>query len=219
MSTASAAKSRRILDPVDRVSEILFGLIMALTFTCTISVAEAGDADVREMLVGALGCNIAWGIVDGVIFVLMNLIERARAVTLHGALLASTDPAHGRRLVADALPPLLADATPDEELEHLRQRLVAMPFPLHARPRRDDWLDAIAIFLLVVLSTLPVAAPFAFIDDVGTALRMSNGIALAMLFACGAVLARHAGRSPIVVGLIVSALGAVLVAVTIALGG
>jgi len=217
MTTTS---SRRVLDPVDRVSEILFGLIMALTFTCTISVAEAGEAEVREMLVGALGCNIAWGIVDGTIFVLMNLIERARAVALHGALLASRDPAEARRLVADALPPLLAQAVPDEELEHLRARLVALPMPtLHARPRRDDWLGAIAIFLLVVLSTLPVAAPFAVIDDVGTALRTSNAIALAMLFACGAVLARYAGRPPWLVGLVMSGIGAALVAITIALGG
>jgi hypothetical protein len=26
----------RILDPMDRISEVLFGLIMALTFTCTL---------------------------------------------------------------------------------------------------------------------------------------------------------------------------------------
>jgi len=216
----SGTKSRRILDPVDRVSEILFGLIMALTFTCTISVAEAGDADVREMLIGAFGCNIAWGIVDATIFVLMNLIERARAVTLHAALLACRDPATGRRLVADALPPLLAQATPDEELEHLRVRLMAMPVPpSHTRPRGEDWLGAFAIFLLVVLSTLPVAAPFAVLDDVGTALRLSNAIALAMLFACGAVLARHAGRPPWKVGLVMMGLGAALVSATIALGG
>ena len=52
----------RILDPMDRISEVLFGLIMALTFTCTLGVAAA---EVRTMLIGALGCNLAWGIIDG----------------------------------------------------------------------------------------------------------------------------------------------------------
>ena len=32
-----------VLSPVDRVSEMLFGLFMALTFVGAVSVAEAGD--------------------------------------------------------------------------------------------------------------------------------------------------------------------------------
>ena len=34
--------SKRVLDPIDRVSEVLFGLIMVLTFTGSLSIAEAG---------------------------------------------------------------------------------------------------------------------------------------------------------------------------------
>ena len=37
---------------------------MVLTFTGSLSVAEAGRDDVRTMLIGALGCNLAWGIID-----------------------------------------------------------------------------------------------------------------------------------------------------------
>jgi hypothetical protein len=33
---------------------------MVLTFTGSLSVADAGRADVRAMLIGALGCNLAW---------------------------------------------------------------------------------------------------------------------------------------------------------------
>jgi hypothetical protein len=65
----SGSRSGAVLDPLDRSSEVLFGLIMALTFTTTFEVATAGRADVRTMLVGALGCSLAWGIVDGVMFV------------------------------------------------------------------------------------------------------------------------------------------------------
>ena len=53
-----------ILDPMDRISEVLFGLIMALTFTCALGVATADDIQVRTMLIGALGCNLAWGIIE-----------------------------------------------------------------------------------------------------------------------------------------------------------
>ena len=58
----------RVVDPPQRVAEVLFGLIMVLTFTCSLSIAEAGRDDVRTMLIGALGCNLAWGIIDGVFY-------------------------------------------------------------------------------------------------------------------------------------------------------
>ena len=51
----------RLLDPVDRISEILFGLIMAVTIVGSLSIATAGQNEVRTVLTGALGCNVAWG--------------------------------------------------------------------------------------------------------------------------------------------------------------
>ena len=51
----------RVLDPMDRISEVLFGLIMVLTYTGTLSVMSDDRTEVRTMLLGALGCNLAWG--------------------------------------------------------------------------------------------------------------------------------------------------------------
>jgi hypothetical protein len=51
--------STRVLDPLERFSEIVFGLIMVLSFTCALSVAEAGREGVRAMFIGAIGCNLA----------------------------------------------------------------------------------------------------------------------------------------------------------------
>ena len=53
-------QERQVLDPIERVSEVLFGLIMVLTFTGSLSVASPERSEVREMLVGAIGCNLAW---------------------------------------------------------------------------------------------------------------------------------------------------------------
>jgi len=68
----------RLLDPVDRISEILFGLIMAVTFVGSLSVATAGTEEVRAVTAAALGCNLAWGLVDAVMYVIRNLTERTR---------------------------------------------------------------------------------------------------------------------------------------------
>ena len=50
-----------VLDTVDRVSELCFGLFMALTFVGTVSAATSGEDAGRKMLYTALGCNLAWG--------------------------------------------------------------------------------------------------------------------------------------------------------------
>jgi len=70
--------SRHVLDPVERMSEILFGLIMVLTFTGSLSVATAGHEEVRGLLIGAIGCNLAWGLIDAVMYLLTILVERGR---------------------------------------------------------------------------------------------------------------------------------------------
>ena len=49
----TANSSNRVLDPLERFSEILFGVIMVLTFTVSLRVARADRAQVHEMLVGA----------------------------------------------------------------------------------------------------------------------------------------------------------------------
>ena len=51
--------TKRVLEPIDRVSEVLFGLIMVLTFTGSLSVADAGRDDVRTMLVAAMTASLA----------------------------------------------------------------------------------------------------------------------------------------------------------------
>jgi hypothetical protein len=78
MTSERSKSSRRLLDPVDRVSEILFGLIMVLTSTNTLSVATAGRAEIGTMIMGALGCNLAWGIIDAALYVMGCLNERGR---------------------------------------------------------------------------------------------------------------------------------------------
>jgi VIT1/CCC1 family predicted Fe2+/Mn2+ transporter len=71
----------------------------------------------------------------------------------------------------------------------------------------------------VFLSTLPVAIPFLLVLDARLALRLSNGVAIAMLFACGLATGRLTGYHPWGTGVGMVILGCVLVAMTMALGG
>jgi VIT1/CCC1 family predicted Fe2+/Mn2+ transporter len=208
-----------LLSPVDRASEVLFGLIMALTFTGSLSVATADRSEVRSMLIGALGCNIAWGLVDAVMFLLAALTERGRNLAVLKEVRNPSDPARARELILEALPPLVASTLQPQEVDTIRQRLAGLPEPARFSITAADLRMAVAVFLLVFLATLPVALPFAFISEAHRALRVSNGIALAMLFLGGYYLGRHAGRHPWRSGFGMLAIGVVLVWATIALGG
>ena len=218
--TAAAEPTKRFLEPYDRISEILFGLIMVLTFTGSLSVAESGRADVRLMLIGALGCNIAWGIIDAILYLMGCLSERGKGVralrALHKA--GSTEEAH--RVIADVLPPMVASVFERGEFETMRRKLLLLPAPTGAaRLKREDWLGAGAVFLWVFAITFPVAVPFIFMHEIAPAMRVSNAIAIALLFLTGWAYGRVVEYHPLVTGLCMVVLGSVLVTVTMALGG
>ena len=220
MSDPGSESKNRALDPVDRIFEVLFALIMVLGFTGSLSVAEAGRDDIRTMLLGALGCNLAWGIIDAVMYVMARLAEKGRGLMIFRAVRRATDPAHAHRLIADVLPPVIASLLRSEELEAINQRLRQLPEqPERARLSREDWRGGLAVFLLVFLSTFPVVIPFMVMTSVAPALRVSNAIAISMLFITGFAYGRHAGRSPWRVGMTMVFLGVVLAALTSALGG
>jgi hypothetical protein len=216
----STEPTNRVLDPMERISEVLFGLIMVLTFTGSLSVATTDHAGIRTMLIGAIGCNLAWGIIDGGLYLLARLNERGRNILVFRELRKAADPATGRRIIADALPPVVASVLAPEHLESTRQKLLQLAEP-PARPHltKRDWLGAAGICVLVFLSTFPVVIPFLFIGDARLALRISNIVAIAMLFLCGYAFGRHAGMRPWTMGLAMVAIGAALVGLTIALGG
>ena len=217
----SAERSRGgLLDPIDRNSEILFGLFMVLTFTGTLSAATAGREDVRIMLLAAIGCNAAGGIVDGVMYILRSLVERGRKATLVREVRAAAAPEAGQRLIAAEMGDLASPMTA-VQLEHLRQWIVQLPAEASAQPRllASDLRAACGVFVLVFMSTFPVVLPFMFVDDLRLAMRWSSAIAIAMMFLCGYGWARYAGVNAWLAGLAMVLLGVIVESVVILLGG
>ncbi len=208
------------LDPVDRASEVIFGLLMAMTFVGTLGVAEGGRDELRTLLIAAFGCNLAWGIADAVMYLVGVATEARRERALLQRLHAGVDAATGRRIVCEGLPSALAASLDEDDLERLRLRLLSTPLPQDI-PRLgfDDYRASLGVFLLVVLATFPVVLPYLFVGDVMRALRLSQAIALAMLFVAGAALARYSGGSMWRLGFLMAAVGAVLLVVIVLLGG
>ena len=218
---AGLLPSRRVLDPADRASEILFGLIMVISITGTIRVATGGQEEVGTMLRAAIGCNLAWGITDGVMYLMSALIQRGRAILALRAVRSGTDPAVGRTVITRVLPSRVIDALDAAELDSLRRRLAEGPAPPdHPTLHRNDYLGALAVFALVFLSTFPVVIPFLLLDEAAGALRWSQAIALAMLFLLGWMTGREVGAArPFGLAFAMVLLGFALVVIVTALGG
>lgn len=210
---------QRIMEPADRIAEVMFGLIMALTFTGSISISDAGRNDVRAMLIGALGCNIAWGLIDGIFYVMIGFADRGRDARALQAVRNADDPAQAKALLAQTLPDQVAAVLTDEQLERVRVTLKQAPAPIPPKPGIRELLAGLAVASLVFGSTLPIALPFLLFQDGQLAMRVSNGIAIAMLFVAGALYARVVGGRAWLIGGTMVVLGIALVAMTIALGG
>ncbi len=213
----------RHLDLSDRLGEILFGLIMVLTFTlgAELVIHEGADA-VREMLAAILGCNIAWGVIDGGMYILGVLFERGRNARLLHRVQRAGSEEQALALIREEFDERLEPIVPAETLPRLYQEILrklrGIP-PLRTGLRMEDVWAAIAVFWLVFLSTIPALVPFLVFDNRMVALRVSNGLLLAMLFGLGHRWGRETGQGPWKVGFSLLLVGIVLVGAAMALGG
>jgi len=193
---------------------------MVLTATCSFSVGGGGRTEVREMFIGALGCNIAWGLIDAVLYWLACFHARGKNIMALRAAREKENPDEAYRVIAEALPPLIASVTTATEFEPIRQKLRQLPAPPeHPHLTKDEWLAGVGVFLLVFVSTLPVVLPFLFVHEPRQALRVSNWIAVALLFLTGYIYGYRTGYRPLRSGLIGIVIGAAMVGATMALGG
>jgi VIT1/CCC1 family predicted Fe2+/Mn2+ transporter len=213
----------RYLDPASRMGEILFGLIMVLSITLTagLTVAE-GRAGVRQLLIAALGCNLAWGLIDGIMYVMNSMAERSVRSRLIREIQAAPSEVAALDMIRHEVEPELESLARREDrevfyravLKHLGQGGV-----LRTTLNKDDFYGGLACFLLVFVSCLPVVAPFLIFSEPTRALRVSNFLLIAMLFAVGNKWAAYANANRLVVGLSMVAIGLALVGVAVLLEG
>ena len=214
----------RYLDPASHMGEILFGLIMTLTFTLAagIVIQEEGREGAREMLVGILGCNLAWGIIDGVLYVLGRAFERGRIRRIGFHVRAATSDDDARRMVAaeldETLEPMADEPARRGFYDAVVQRVrsgTSMPNTI----RKEDVLGGLAAGWVVFACSFPAVLPFLFLDDPRLALRVSNVILIGLLFFVGWRAALHTLARPWLAGLTLMMVGVLLVALAIPLGG
>ena len=224
VSSTRTSLMHRYLDPATSLAEILFGLIMTLTFTLSagLLIEDEGRAGARELLIAVIGCNIAWGIIDGALYLVGQLFDRGRLRRLGRAIRIANNPAAAVALVESELEPLVSNLLPSREAQALYVRIaqnILSTTEATTSLKREDWLGATMSFVLVFISGIPAAIPFLLIDDARLALRVSNAVLVGLLFFTGYWWARYTVSRPALVGLCFLLIGTALVVAAIALGG
>lgn len=210
------------LEPVEEVGELVFGLIMMLTFTLGAGIGLGDREETRELLLAALGCNTAWGIIDAALYLVARLSERGRLHRLVRAVQAARSEEWARECVAreldQRLPALIAPPMRAALDAHLVERVRELKLDRNRVTGEDLWA-ALAVFWLVFLSALPAVVPFLLIEDPTIAMRASNAVLITLLFLVGWRWAGYTGASRWRTAFLVALLGVGLVSVAILLGG
>jgi hypothetical protein len=214
----------RYLDPGEALGEALFGLIMALTFTVGARlVAAENKLDTHQLIAAAIGCNVAWGVIDATLFVLGSLFYRSQRARFIRALKSAGSEAEALTAVQKEFgledEPL---AVLPEDRARLYQSILALSS--HAtiarvRLQPRDFISAFAVFALVTVTALPGVIPFLLLEDSHLALRLSNVVLILLLFLVGYWWGHYTDARPWRVGVTVMLLGVSMVFVAVALGG
>jgi len=196
---------------------------MTLSFTLGASVLTGTTEGASSALLTAtLGCNVAWGVIDGVFLILGRLFDRGRLTRLGRAIANSREEVVAIGVVAGELDPTLASISSNaQRLALYRDVVERMRSTPQTQPAvaRDDFLAAAATFALVFFASLPVAIPYLLIKDPWIAMRVSNALLIGILFYAGYRWAGYTSFNPWRAAIVVTSIGVVLVAVAIALGG
>lgn len=211
------------LEPEDRLAEMLCGLVMVLSILLTAGYYVAGSRDpAQALLVAAIGCNLAWGIIDGLFYIGYALIDRSKTGRMITLVQGSSGKDAAIEELRDQTGGLILDALDEGEqtraLDLLYAGLKDAEIP-ETKILREDWFAALGALLLNVGATIPATIPFLLIPDWRVALRVSNLVIIVMLFFVGFRFASIIHANPWKIGGMLVLLGSLMVAIAVALGG
>jgi len=213
----------RYLDPSESLLEILFGLIMALTMTAGARlVTDPATLNAGELIAALAGCNVAWGFIDAVFYLVGSMFNRNRRLVLVRRLQATRDEGEAIALIQDEFGLQREPRMRDEDRAVFYRSMLEML--RHADTRRasltaGEFAAAAIIFVLVSLTAVPGLIPLAVMSDLGMALRLANGLQVVLLFYVGYKWSHYSGSNPWRGAAMIGVMGIVLVLISVTLGG
>lgn len=213
---------QKALDPADRLCEVTCGLVMTLTILLTAGYYVEGASNPKHaLLVVAVGCNLAWGLIDGLLYVMSDLYVRAKQ--RRGLrLLRTAEPARGEEVVqaqvANGIGAVL-DADEQATVASVFYGAALRTADPPSGVTLDNVRTTLATVLLNMLALVPPIVVFALVDEWRPALNVASALLVLMMFAVGEAWARAAKLAPWRAGVSMVVLGGTMVTIALLLGG
>jgi len=220
-----------LIDPIDRLTESLFSILILLTFTMTawivgLSGNSEQSLDARNLLdlaIAALVTVIAYGLIDGVIYALLTMFGRGESHRLLQGIQAADSEEEAVAVIADNLDYMLEPITGERERHQLYSHILV--YLRDSQPRqiglkREDVTAGLTHILVAILVILPVLLPLVVMrQNPEIAILLSNFISFFLLFFVGFRWGRYTGANPWKTGLIILSVIIALVLFLSWLGG
>lgn len=218
-----------LLDPIDRLAETIYSVLILLSFTLAFRIIKLDPGQVvsndyvNELLVAALIATIAWGVIDGIVYVLTEVFERGERHRILWSIQTADTEQEAIEAISDELEFILEPITGEDQRQMLYRDVLDYlrdSEPQEIRLKREDFIGALACVLVAVIAVAPSLIPFALLpNNYALAIRLSNVISFGVLFYAGYEWGKYTGTNALKTGLILVLVGALLVAVAIPFGG
>jgi hypothetical protein len=221
----------QVLDPIDRLTASIYSILIVLTFTIAFSILMHGPGYAEpvpedfgsELFFAVLGATVAWGLIDGIMFALLSMLERGEKHRFLEELQAAETDTAAVDVVADEFDYLLEPITSEHQRQHLYVDVLEHLRDSQPRPvgfQRSDLIEALGSAAIAVVAVIPSLLPLWLLrHDPLPAMRISNVISFIMLFILGYRWGIYTGANPWRTGLLLFFTGFILVAIAILLGG
>ncbi len=225
-----AAFLENLIDPIDRLTESLFSILILLTFTMTSWIISRSGSDqmltsenIFDLAIAALVTVIAYGAIDGVIYALLTMFGRGESHRLLQGIQAADSEQEAVEVIADYLDYTLEPITGEPERQQLYHHILVQlrnSQPREIGLKREDITAGLTHILVAILVIIPPLFPLvAMRRDPGMAILVSNLISFFLLFFVGYRWGKYTGANPWKTGLIILAVITVLVLFLFWLGG
>lgn len=220
-----------MLDPIDRLSETIYSVLILLTFTLAFRTILHNAAPgkiipseyVEELVLAAFGAILAWGLIDGLMYALMELFQRGERHRLLKQIQSAASEQEALEVIADELDYVLEPIAGAAERHVLYRNVYAQLRTSEPRPvglKREDFTGAVGCVVVALLAVVPSFVPIVLLrDNFDLAIRLSNIVSFVVLFGAGYSWGRHTGANPWRTGLLLVAVAAIMVAIALPLGG
>jgi len=199
-------------------------MVLVMIGYLRLSLIGGDDIEMKKNLILIpLGCNAAWGIIDGILYVLINLIKRGKIYRLAQSVKSKKDQEDAHSSIEEDLSSTVGDSLKEEDKEKISAEILKHVDP--AKIEKPEWItkkDLLVVlftFLLVVSTAIPLIIPLVIFDDLILAIRISFVIGLGMLFFIGYTWGKYASRDKIRSGIAMMIIGSIVVGITMVLGG